>query len=391
MLTIYNFAAMFLNKVRFVKIWVVLGLSLMCVEHTWGQTDTVAHRQNIVQRVISYFAEANEPIVDNRLHVSLVGGPFYSSDTKFGIGLVAAGLYRTDSLTPVSNISLKGQLSTTLFYSIALSGDHIFREDRMRIGYNMDFRSFPTYFWGIGYDEAVDESRKAKYTNLSFSLESDFKVRLLKGLFIGPAINFAYIKATRIEQPALWYGLPLHTTSLGVGGTLQYDTRDAIGEPHSGWYIKLSQLFYPRCLGNTTHSYAITSAHVSHYREVWRGGVLAGCIQGKFSYGHTPWTMLPTFGGSSTMRGYFSGQYRDKSAADVTLELRQHVYRRSGVAVWGGFGTIFPTISSIRWKHVLPNCGVGYRWEFKHRVNVRVDVGFGRDTWGVEFNINEAF
>ena len=31
-----------------------------------------------------------------------------------------------------------------------------------------------------------------------------------------------------------------------------------------------------------------------------------------------------------------------------------------------------------RMKHVLPNFGVGYRWEFKKNVNVRLDYGFGK-------------
>lgn len=91
------------------------------------------------------------------------------------------------------------------------------------------------------------------------------------------------------------------------------------------------------------------------------------------------------------MRGYYEGQYRDKCAADLTVELRQHLWRRSGIALWVGAGTVFPTFKELRWYKVLPNAGIGYRFRFKQRVNVRVDVGVGRGTWGVEFNINEAF
>jgi hypothetical protein len=34
---------------------------------------------------------------------------------------------------------------------------------------------------------------------------------------------------------------------------------------------------------------------------------------------------------------------------------------------------------------------LGIRWEFKPRVNVRVDYGFTRDEGSVVFNLNEAF
>lgn len=91
------------------------------------------------------------------------------------------------------------------------------------------------------------------------------------------------------------------------------------------------------------------------------------------------------------MRGYFEGRYRDKSEIDCCVELRQHVWRRSGVVAWVGAGTIFPKFADLRWKTVLPNCGVGYRWEFKKRVNVRFDVGFGRGQSGFLFSVNEAF
>ena len=38
------------------------------------------------------------------------------------------------------------------------------------------------------------------------------------------------------------------------------------------------------------------------------------------------------------------------------------------------------------------NFGLGYRWEFKKDVNVRLDYGFGKSgQTGFIFNINEAF
>jgi hypothetical protein len=63
-----------------------------------------------------------------------------------------------------------------------------------------------------------------------------------------------------------------------------------------------------------------------------------------------------------------------------------------GVVAWVGAGTIFPKFSKIQLKHILPNMGVGYRWEFKKNVNVRLDYGFGKSgQHSFIFNINEAF
>jgi hypothetical protein len=59
--------------------------------------------------------------------------------------------------------------------------------------------------------------------------------------------------------------------------------------------------------------------------------------------------------------------------------------------VWGGAAVLFANVDEVRWRRVLPNWGVGYRWEFKKHVNVRLDLGFGRGQKGVNFSINEAF
>lgn len=76
----------------------------------------------------------------------MIGGPHYSSDTKFGLGLVAAGLYRTDridTLLPPSNVSLYGDVSTVGFYLLGVRGNHLFPKDKYRLNYNLYFYSFP--------------------------------------------------------------------------------------------------------------------------------------------------------------------------------------------------------------------------------------------------------
>ena len=56
-----------------------------------------------------------------------------------------------------------------------------------------------------------------------------------------------------------------------------------------------------------------------------------------------------------------------------------------------GVGNVFPSFEKFKWGYTLPNYGIGLRWEFKKRINIRVDYGFGKHTSGFLFNINEAF
>ena len=117
---------------------------------------------------------------------------------------------------------------------------------------------------------------------------------------------------------------------------------------------------------------------------------LAGELKGMFNFGNPSWAMMAELGGSNSMRGYYEGRYRDKHSMSVQVELRQHVWRRNGITVWAGAGNVFH--DSRTFKKILPNFGIGYRWEFKKRVNVRLDLGFGKSGQnGFIFNINEAF
>jgi hemolysin activation/secretion protein len=96
-------------------------------------------------------------------------------------------------------------------------------------------------------------------------------------------------------------------------------------------------------------------------------------------------------GNNEIMRGYYDGRYIDKSLVNATVELRQHIYKRHSAVCWVGAGEVFSNNTHFALKRILPNFGIGYRWEFKKRVNVRLDLGFGKKETGVIFSINEAF
>ena len=101
--------------------------------------------------------------------------------------------------------------------------------------------------------------------------------------------------------------------------------------------------------------------------------------------------MVAQLGGAYQMRGYYEGQYRDENLIQTQFELRQKIYNRHGIAVWVGAGNVFPKFSRFKWDETLPSYGIGYRWEFKKRVNIRLDYGFGKKQSSFYFNINEAF
>lgn len=351
------------------------------------------HR-NIIQKVIDYFGETNKPKPEKKIDFSFIGGPAYSNDTKLSLGLLGAALYKSvafDTLTSQSNASLYSKAAITGFYLVGIRGNHFGPKDNYRIDYKVYFESFPNYFWGIGYDNGSNNDNKTKYLQLTASFEAAIIWQPVKNLFIGPAVRFNYAKASNKEDDyRLWEGEQLRTTTYGLGFNLSYDTRDFITNAYRGVYLGFEQRFYPRFL---TNNYCFSSSELTfnYYHGLWKGAVFAGQFYTKLNYGNVPWAMLASLGGSSSMRGYYEGRYRDKCASTVTIELRQHIWRRNSLVAWVGAGTVYPRLSDLQFNHILPNFGVGYRWEFKNRVNVRLDVGFGKGEKGFVFNINEAF
>ena len=78
-------------------------------------SDSLQAKRSFFKKFLDYFNDANKEKKNKKFDFSVIGGPHYSSDTKFGLGLVAAGLYRTDrndTILPPSNVSLYGDVST---------------------------------------------------------------------------------------------------------------------------------------------------------------------------------------------------------------------------------------------------------------------------------------
>lgn len=354
---------------------------------------TEVKKKNIITRIIDYFNESNKPRRNKKFDFSVIGGPHYSSDTKFGVGLVGSGLYRVspaDTVSPLSDVAIYLDATTSMFFKLGVRGTHILPANSARLQYDVNFASVKSKFWGIGYEENVNDDNESTYKYLVSQAMVSYVMRLCPNLYVGPMASFDYINGRKFEKPWLWNGQTDRTFNVGVGFTVQYDNRDFLTNASRGAYIRLDQRFNPRFLANK-YAFSLTELTAAWYHPLWKSATIAMQFHSRFTYGNTPWGLMSSFGGSYNMRGYFEGRYRDKCEMDLCVELRQHVWRRNGLALWVGAGTVFPEFKALRWYKVLPNWGIGYRWEFKKKVNVRLDLGFGKHQTGFIFSINEAF
>lgn len=355
---------------------------------------TAPAKPSFLRRLVAYFeGSTRDRTFEKKIDFTFAGGPSYSKNTSFGIGLLAAGLYRldrTDSVTQPSNISIFGNVSVSGFYALGVTGNTIFARNRRRIDYTVMFSSAPRDLWGIGYDDGR-YNEKSTYVEKHYLVEARYLHRVLPSMFVGGMLGFEHTNGHKFKNLSYIYGEKTHYTATGIGVIAEYDSRDFIPNPFRGVYVSLQETVYPEFLGNCGKTLWRTTFTADYYHRVWRDGVVAADFYAEFNSDGTPWPMLARMGGSERMRGYYQGRYTDNDMITVQVELRQRIWRRIGCVVWCGAGNVFGELKSFDWSKTLPNYGVGLRWELKKRTNVRLDYGFGRNTSGFLLNINEAF
>ncbi len=372
------------------------------------QADSASKRIGFWKRLRNYFRNSNRIDNTKKFDVGILGGPHFSSSKGFGIGLVGTGRYRqdrSDTLSQPSDVALFGDVTTKKSYTVGIRGTHIFPHDKGRIEYTLAANSFEENFWGIGYEMGDDDSNKSKIKRWKIQAKASFLWKVAKGLFFGPTVTYDYVNASEVERPELLAGMGTKNWNIGGGLTLAFDSRNSRTKPTEGFYLNITQLFRPEALSGGSDfiatgvsvdgygtGFTTTDFRFNAYGKLWRRAVIAGDVRGTLNFGDPSWGMMSMIGNSFSMRGYYEGRYRDKHKLEAQVELRQDFWKRSGAVVWVGVGTVFDKFTAVRADRLLPNFGVGYRWEFKKNSNIRFDYGFGKKgISGFVFNINEAF
>lgn len=396
-----------------------------------------------------YLKNTNKPS-NKKFDMSLMLGPSYNATTSFSIGALACGLYswdHQDSTLQKSMVGIFGTVGVKGMVVVGVEGKNFLKGDRWRWNYLLALQHTPAAFWGIGYsagdqmatyfDTDNNGNRKfnadgtpktstaengGKLTRLGVALNSDFLRRITPSLYIGPSIDIDFTYALKTSEKLLldengnaqyhtmkadgsdidyskpdkvtpfkdFFGNELNKSvfTFGFGGTFNLDTRDNPLNAYRGVFLKLQQLYYP---ANTSgSSFGVTDFTFAHYIPTWKNCIMAYEAHSRLSYGDVSWTKMSQVGGSYRMRGYYIGQYRDKNILEGQLELRQRVWKRFGLVAWVGTANIWGQ-EEFRSNRFLINYGAGFRWEFKKRINIRIDWGKTKHDSNICFNVNEAF
>ena len=379
------------------------------LEKTDSTTTTILtkkelHRQRVAQR---------------NFHYNILGGPSYTPDFGFLIGGSALMTFRMNPQDTTMRRSVIPMALAFMFegggLNLMVKPQLFFKDDKFRIFGVLNYKNTRENFYGIGYNTNKNYERSdstSQYRYSGFQVNPWFLFRMGKSdIFFGPQIDISYDKlsepAKHLPQQADYAAAGgdengYKNFSSGIGFLLSYDTRDIPANPYSGTYVDLRGIMYQKWLGSDQNFYRLELDY-RQYKSVGQRKVLAWTLQTKNSFGrHIPLTKYALSGTPFDLRGYYMGQYRDKSSHVALVEYRQmfntdrstwlkRITSHLGYVAWGGVGFMGPTPGKI--EGVLPNAGLGLRIEVQPRMNVRFDYGrnFVNKQNLFYFNMTEAF
>jgi hypothetical protein len=182
--------------------------------------------------------------------------------------------------------------------------------------------------------------------------------------------------------------------NLNVGAVtvpIEIDSRDHDQFPRDGWWVTGKTTLYRDFAGSDFEANTYKLA-INRYFPMREADVLAARLVVKSADEDVPFFLLSTFGGTSDLRGYPSGRYRDRHMYAIQTEYRWQFSNRWIFTGFVGVGEVAEQFTEMG-RNFLPAGGIGSRFVLseKHKVGLSVDIATGKDGTEFYFGVGEAF
>jgi hypothetical protein len=320
-----------------------------------------------------------------------------SIETSWSFGVATSLTFhvsRKDTLSRTSNIQGLGLYSLNHQAVIVLNGTVYLPGEKYILSNQISYSSFPDQFWGIGNKTPASNQESYKFKQIYVYLHG--QRTLGNHFFIGLRYEYQTVLEVDYKANGLFdqqnvpgrYGYHIS----GAGLSLTYDTRNNAFSPSRGQFIQV----YASQFDRVTGSDFVYTNYAADFRKFWtiyRQQVLAVQAYGFYNSGDVPLRSLASFGGANSMRGYYSGRFRDKNQEFVQVEYRVPVIGRFGVVAFGGVGDVNHNFTDVYLDQLKYSWGAGVRVALSksEKLNLRLDYGIGQQSSGFYFQLGEAF
>ena len=333
----------------------------------------------------------------NRLKTIPLPVVFFTPDTKWGYGVASLLTFnfKKDSLNARRSSVTVGAVYTQLKQFLAYIPFQLFPQNQKYwISGEVGYFKYIFNFFGTGNDISPDyiEKYDAKFPRIRLNLSQKVK----QGLYVGLRYAYDDFNFTKRADEGILIKNKLTGSSggrvSGVGAIVNYDTRDALFSPTTGWVVE-GQLYTEGGYTGSDFSYQRLAVDASKYYKLGEKGVLAFNGVASFSVGDVPFHQMPVIGGTKKMRGYLEGKYRDENLLMLQTEYRFPLFWRLGAVAFGGLGEVSDKPYKWDFSNIRYNFGAGLRvmMDKAQKINIRADYGIGYKSSGFYLTIGEAF
>ena len=92
-----------------------------------------------------------------------------------------------------------------------------------------------------------------------------------------------------------------------------------------------------------------------------------------------PFFLLPTVGGSDTLRGFQQYRFRDNNILLSSVEYRHEILPVMDLVAFGDAGKVFPEAGQLALSQLEGSAGLGGRFKLRGRMFMGLDVGWSRE------------
>lgn len=343
---------------------------------------------------------------ERQLEYAILPAVFTTKETSFGAAIYGELTYFTnkDPETGVSRTGLGLTLTARKQFIARAPVVVTFDKDNFIIDGTIDFRIYPNRYYGLG-NEADWDYQQYREDALSFNFE--FRRRLFGDVYLGLLWDLRNVFAVKDgagydthgdelaagEEGLLTEEAPLGNKPYfdqGFGAQLVFDSRDNFAYPLSGDFHRLSVRYFDPAFG-AAHTFTLVTLDARKYFSLPYQQVIAVQLLSEIRDGTPPFSLMSELGGTSLLRGYFKGRYRDNNMLLLQAEYRFPIYKRLSGVAFGDVGQVYGpsgpfAANAFRWT-----VGVGGRFRFGARTYMRIDLAGNHETGAVVFNGGQAF
>ena len=268
------------------------------------------------------------------------------------------------------------------------------RGRRLQLSSNLGWRDATEVgFWGVGMGTGEADRANYRFRQFYGEARADYALRPWLPITAGVTYEGYELLSGKGRVPSI-EDVYTPVTAPGLGDSPDFihtDIRGAIDTRPPGEYTRRGGeyslgLHHYADLDGGTYSFSRFEAgalqHIPILRETWVLSMRARFRSTIGSDSVVPYFLMPTVGGGSSLRAYSSWRFRDRHAADGTVEWRW-IPNRAGLdlAVFFDAGQVTDDVGEFRPNRFVTAIGVGARLHARQFMVLRLDVAHGAAGW----------